>query len=375
MRSWSVTAKQALNGNLSSIWDLLSAECSGQSDAKTNEPAKRNQVLQPLPQSWFVRVKVIVLLLEIHGAVRLARVLHARQLPQLPVLVVQELLIVGAHHCWVHLWWWWEIGPGGENRILKESFAKRSSPSSASTNNRSRHSDWTRNRGHGAASVGTSGNRSMRARCASSCLREALTEVPLATVSSRRARQDGGSTDWRCSHRRGHLADVSLPVRGLPSVTTSAGQPRVYGRGGGLVGSSYSLGGKLWGKLSCVENYAEHQDEERVQKVEIVVKEDSSLENWQYHLELLLFSNSNLAPYCSSRPGGETCQEPVESCWKYKQTNQQVPEYSTLVLVNNVLLLWITWMREMLSQHEELGQGLLDRPGNRADRFLQSQKD
>ena len=74
-----------------------------------------------------------------------------------------------------------------------------------------------------------------------------------------------------------HLADVGLPVWGLPSVATPAGETGGHGWCRGLIWGPFCLAGKLGGKLSRVEDYAEHQDEEGVQKVEIVVKEDSSL--------------------------------------------------------------------------------------------------
>ena len=76
------------------------------------------------------------------------------------------------------------------------------------------------------------------------------------------------------------MADVSLSVRRLPSVATPAGEPGVDGWRRCLIWHSCCLRGKLRGKLSCVEDYAEHQDEERVQKVEVVVKEDSSLKEF-----------------------------------------------------------------------------------------------
>ena len=76
------------------------------------------------------------------------------------------------------------------------------------------------------------------------------------------------------------MADVSLSVWGLPRVATPAGEPGVDGWSRGLIWRPCCFGGELWGKLSRVEDYAEHQDEERVQKVEIIVKEDSSLKEF-----------------------------------------------------------------------------------------------
>ena len=38
-----------------------------------------------------------------------------------------------------------------------------------------------------------------------------------------------------------------------------------------------SLRGQLGRQLACVEDRAEHQDEQRVQEVQVVVKEDSRL--------------------------------------------------------------------------------------------------
>ena len=86
--------------------------------------------------------------------------------------------------------------------------------------------------------------------------------------------------DGRSPHRRCHLADVRLSVGGLPRVPTPAGETGVYGGRRGLICHRCRLRRKLGGKLSCVEDYAEHHDEERVQKVEIVVKEDSSLKEF-----------------------------------------------------------------------------------------------
>ena len=73
------------------------------------------------------------------------------------------------------------------------------------------------------------------------------------------------------------MTDVSLSVGRLPRVPTPAGEARVDGWCRGLIWHPCRLCGKLGGELSRVEDYAEHQDEEGMQKVEIVVKEDSSL--------------------------------------------------------------------------------------------------
>ena len=78
-----------------------------------------------------------------------------------------------------------------------------------------------------------------------------------------------------------YLADISLPKGLGPSITTPAGEARVHRAPDhcGLLGS-----GELRSNLPGVENEAEHQDEEWVQEIEVVVEEDCSLaprqKNW-----------------------------------------------------------------------------------------------